>query len=185
MPDPAPSTATVRDGGADSLDTGRLSRGLVAAMRVVVAMLWFQNLSWKVPPDFGRSEGGGLYGWAEEGVTHPVLAPYAWLLENVVLPQFTLFGYLTLFAEFAVGVLLLAGLLTRFAALLGIAQTVAITLSVLNAPNEWHWSYFLMLVCHVLLFAVAAGRAHGLDGLFRPRWRTSSSPLARWAVLAS
>ena len=60
-----------------------------------------------------------------------------WLIENVVLPNFTLFGYLTLLAEASLGAFLLVGLATRFWALVGIAQTVAITLSVLNGPNEF------------------------------------------------
>jgi thiosulfate dehydrogenase [quinone] large subunit len=70
-------------------------------------------------------------------------------------------------------------------ALVGIAQTVAIALSVLNAPNEWVWSYLLMLLAHVALFATAAGRYAGLDGLLRPRWAASPSALARLLVRAS
>jgi hypothetical protein len=46
------------------------------------------------------------------------------------------------------GGFLFVGMGGRFWALLGIVQTVAIDLSVLNAPNEWHWSYFLMLLGH-------------------------------------
>ena len=76
------------------------------------------------------------------------------------------------------GAFLLIGLATRFWAVVGMAQTVVIMLSVLNAPHEWFWSYILMLLVHMALFATAAGRYAGLDGLFRPGWQRSHS----WAM---
>jgi thiosulfate dehydrogenase [quinone] large subunit len=160
-------------------------RGGIAAVRVGVALLWIQNVSWKVPPDFGKNSGGGLYNWTREAVEHEVLAPWAWFVEHVVIPNFSLFGWLTLLVEGALGAFLLIGLATRFWALAGVAQTLVITLSVLRAPNEWHWSYFLMLLIHVALFATAAGRFYGIDGLLRPAWSRSSHPVARLLVRAS
>jgi thiosulfate dehydrogenase [quinone] large subunit len=147
--------------------------------------MWIQNLNWKIPPDFGRARNADLWGFVNDAVTHPVVPAYSWVVQHVVLPNFIAFGYLTLLTEFALGVFLLTGLLTRLWALVGIGQSLAITLSVLNTPGEWHWSYFLMLAAHVLLFAVAAGRAGGLDGLLRPAWRRSTTRLSHWAVIAS
>lgn len=185
----SPPTAAERDVGTgtgpEPLDAGPLARALVAGARIVVALLWIQNLNWKIPPDFGRDRNADLFVFVQDAVTHPVVPAYSWLVENAVLPNLTAFGYLTLLTEFGLGVFLLTGLLTRAWALVGIAQTTAITLSVLNTPGEWHWSYFLMLVAHVLLFATAAGRTGGLDGILRPVWRRSGGRLARLAVIAS
>jgi thiosulfate dehydrogenase (quinone) large subunit len=171
--------------GLEALDTGRLTRPPVAAVRIVVALMWIQNLNWKIPPDFGRARRADLWGFVNDAVEHPVVPAYSWVVEHLVLPNFVAFGWLTLLTEFGIGVFLLAGLLTRLWALVGIAQSLAITLSVLNTPGEWHWSYFLMIAVHVLLFSVAAGRAGGLDGVLRPSWHRSSGLLARLAVLAS
>jgi thiosulfate dehydrogenase [quinone] large subunit len=126
-----------------------------------------------------------LYVFVKDAVGHPVVPAYSWVVEHVVLPHLTLFGYVTLFTEFGIGVFLLTGLLTRAWAAVGIAQSVAITLSVLNTPGEWHWSYYLMISAQLLLLATAAGRAGGLDGLLRPAWRRSDSRLARLALIAS
>jgi uncharacterized membrane protein YphA (DoxX/SURF4 family) len=169
----------------EPLESGRLSRALVAVVRIVVALMWIQNLNWKIPPDFGRSRKADLFAFVQDAVTHPVVPAYSWLVEHLILPNLTLFGYVTLLTEFGLGVFLLAGLFTRLWALVGIAQTVAITLSVLNTPGEWHWAYFLMLAAHLLLFATAAGRVAGLDGILRPLWRHSTGRLARLAVIAS
>ena len=69
--------------------------------------------------------------------------------------------------------------------MLGYYITSAICLSVLNAPNEWEWAYFLMLLAHLAVFATAAGRYWGLDGLLRPVWRYSSHQSASWLLRVS
>jgi thiosulfate dehydrogenase [quinone] large subunit len=145
---------------------------------VGVAFLWIQNVGWKQPPDFGKASNGGLYRFTLFAVDNPVLAPYAWFVENLVLPNFTFFGWLTLLTEGALGAFLLIGLATRFWAVVGVAQSLAITLAVLNAPNEWHWSFFLMILAHVALFATAAGRNFGVDGVMRPSWLQSNGRVA-------
>jgi thiosulfate dehydrogenase (quinone) large subunit len=161
-------------GRADPLSASRLSRVLIGVVRVGVALLWIQNAAWKAPPDFGA-----LRGFTEDGVKHPVLAPWAWLIQHVILPNFTPFGWLTLILESSIGAFLLIGLATRLWALVGIGQTIAIALSVLYTPGEWAWSYFLMLLAHLTLFATAAGRFYGLDGVLRGRWLASPGRLPR------
>jgi thiosulfate dehydrogenase (quinone) large subunit len=154
-------------------------RGGVAAARVGVALLWIQNVEWKVPPDFGENTQRGLFEWTSWAVDREVFAPWAWFVEHVVFPNFVFFGWMTLLVEASLGAFLLIGLATRFWALVGVAHTVVITLSVLRAPNEWHWSYFLMLLMHIGLFATAAGRCYGIDGLLRPAWARSSHAMGR------
>ncbi len=148
-----------------------------AALRVTAGLLWLSNIGWKTPPDFGRSADGcsGLCRFVEAGVEDAVIPPWAWVLENLVSPNLGLFGYVTLAVEFLLAVLLLSGTLTRVAALVGVAQSAAIGLSVANAEGEWYWSYLLMAALHVAVFAMAAGRYYGVDALLRqrpglPRW---------------
>ena len=165
----------------------RTARLLIALVRVGVAFLWIQNSYWKVPPRFGEGSTPpeGLYQFTRYAVDYPVFAPYAWLVEHVVLPNFIVFAWATLLVEACIGAFLLVGLATRFWALVGAAQSLVITLSVLRAPNEWHWAYYLMILAHLALFAVAAGRAGGLDGVLRPVWRSSDGRLAPLLLRAS
>jgi thiosulfate dehydrogenase [quinone] large subunit len=164
----------------------RMNRAMIAVVRGGVGLLWLQNVGWKIPPDFGRGDPpSGLFLSASHAVTHEVFHPYAQLVEQVVLPNFTFFGWMVLLVEASLGAFLLIGLATRFWAVIGVAQTVVIMLSVLNAPHEWWWSYVLMLLAHLALFATAAGRYAGLDGLLRTDWQRSHSPLARLLVRAS
>lgn len=159
--------------------TPAASKAGIAVVRVGVALMWVQNAGWKYPPDFGEKNNGALYRFTRFAIDHEVFPPWAWFVEHVVLPNYTFFGWATLLVEGSLGAFLLVGLLTRFWALVGIGQSLVITLSVLNAPHEWHWSYFLMLLAHLALLATAAGRAYGIDGLWRPAWQRSRSPVAR------
>jgi len=58
-------------------------------------------------------------------------------------------------------------------------------MSVMNAPHEWEWSYYLMILAHVALFATAAGRSYGLDGVLRPSWRRSDRWFSRPLMMVS
>jgi thiosulfate dehydrogenase [quinone] large subunit len=159
--------------GVEELASSRLTRALVAAVRILVALVWIENLSWKRPPEFGNRSNPpeGLYEWTLNGVRHEVFGPWAWFVDSVVLPNFVFFAWMTFVVEACLGAFLLVGLATRFWALVGIAQTMAIIFSVLRTPNEWFWAYFLMVAAHALLFAVGAGRAFGVDGVLRPAWQ--------------
>jgi thiosulfate dehydrogenase (quinone) large subunit len=162
--------------------SSRMDRAVIAIVRIGVGLLWIQNVGWKTPPDFGHGDPPiGLYRSASYAVSHEVFHPYAVLMERLVLPNFTFFGWMVLLVEASLGAFLLIGLATRFWALVGVAQTIVIMLSVLNGPHEWLWSYVLMLLVHMALFATSAGGYAGLDGLFRPDWQRSRSWLMRGA----
>jgi len=169
----------------DAPEVTRASRIMIAALRCGVALMWIQNVAWKVPPDFGRANNDGLFFWAGLAVSHPVFAPYSTFVDAVVLPNIEVFGWFTLFIEGGLGAFLLIGLATRFWAVVGIGQTLAITLSVLFAPNEWQWSYYLMGLAHLAILATAAGRCYGVDGLLRTSWSASSGRLSRLMLKVS
>ena len=161
----------------DALST-RSSHVAIGAVRIVAGLLWLANLEWKRPPDFGRNQKNGLYKYVDGAVAHPVFAPWSWVVKHVVLKQYTMFGWTTLLLESMLAALLLLGLWTRPVALVAALNSVAIGLSVLHYPNEWPWSYYLMIALHVLLFATAAGRCVGLDGV-----RAAGDEARRRAVL--
>jgi thiosulfate dehydrogenase [quinone] large subunit len=173
-------TTHFKTGTQPATGESSMEHWLIAALRIGVAFLWIENAGWKRPPDFSS-----LRRFTEFAITDPVAPPFSWLVENVVLPNLTFFGWMTLLLEASLGAFLLLGLATRLWALIGIAQSVTIMMSVLNAPNEWEWSFYLMILAHLALFATAAGRSFGLDAVLRPRWAMSPGVMPRLLMRCS
>ena len=136
-----------------------------AALRILLGLMWLYNVAWKRAPDFGREAGNGLYKFTSYAVSDPVFPPYSWVVEHVVLKAFTPFGWLVLAMETLLAVLLLTGAWVRLAALVGVAQSLAIGLSVAYAPHEWPWSYWLMIGAHVAILGSSAGRVLAVDAV--------------------
>lgn len=159
------STTAGRSGGVPAVDRwqDRVVHATPGVLRVGAGLLWLSNVGWKVPPDFGRGQDRcrGLCAFVAHGVEYGVVPPWRWLLEQVVSPNLGLFGWVTLAVEFVLAATLLSGRFTRTAALLGMGQSLAIGLSVANAPDEWYWSYALMVLLHLGVFATAARTVPG------------------------
>ncbi|MEO6570246.1 MAG: TQO small subunit DoxD, partial [Ilumatobacteraceae bacterium] len=137
--------------------------------RIAVGLLWLANLHWKVPNDFGEASGGGLYKYSASVSRHSPFAPFTWITEQIILPNFQFFGWFTLITETLLAALLLIGYRTKLVALAGAAMAVPIMLSVIyyDRADEWSWSYLLMIAAHVLLYASDAGGHLGVDGVLR------------------
>jgi thiosulfate dehydrogenase (quinone) large subunit len=163
----------------------RWGRASLVVLRLALGVLWLSNSGWKRPPDFGEERGVGLHRFTSFAVEHEVFPPYAWFVETVVLPNFRVFGWVVLVTEALLGAFLLLGLLTRFWGLVGAAMSLSIALSVLMAPEEWPWAYYLMIGAHLVVAGAAAGRWFGLDGVLRPVWGERRSRPARWATWLS
>jgi uncharacterized membrane protein YphA (DoxX/SURF4 family) len=153
-------------------------------VRLLVGIMWLHNAAWKVPPHFGEADRSGLFVFTSYAVSHPVFPPFSWVVEHLVLPQFVAFGWAVLIVETILAVLLLSGSFIRIAATLGVAQSVAIGLSVARAPHEWPWSYVLMVAVHLLLLFAGAGRYLAVDALRADR--AEGLGLSRfWGVLST
>jgi hypothetical protein len=166
----------------------RASGIALAALRILAGLMWLANVIWKLPPDFGEGGRTGLWFWTHLAVDHPVLPPYSWLVEHLVLPNFTAFGWLTFVVETLLAVLLLTGTAVRLAALIGIGQSLAIGLSVAEAPNEWPWAYAMMIGIHVALLLGPSAQYAAVDAVRAASATGSAAPVARrllggWGVV--
>ena len=126
-------------------------------LRWAAGLLWLSNVSWKIPPQFGEAGGGcgGLCNFIGDGAENPVLPGSAWMLEQIIGPRLGAFGWVILFVEASLAALLLSGRFLRVAAVVGIVQSFAIFAAVANAPEEWYWSYFLMIALHLAILVTA------------------------------
>jgi thiosulfate dehydrogenase [quinone] large subunit len=140
---------------------------VLAGARIFLGVLWLANLAWKLPPDFGRDDPEGLLYNFELAADHAVGAPLRTLANDVLIPHFTLFGWIVFLVELAIGLSLLLGLWTRIGALLGVGQAIAITLLVVRAPDEWIWTYLLLIAMSLVVALTPSGARLSVDARLR------------------
>jgi thiosulfate dehydrogenase (quinone) large subunit len=149
----------------------RLQQAAIVIMRVVLAVLFFSQLGWKMPPTFGcppdfafttaNAEGRlqrttGLCDWigVEEVWSerpHPLLggaidiAPLAQLnglfLRNVVQPNIQWFGYIIWGSEAFIFVSLLLGLFSRLGGLVALGISGQLLVGLAGISNPYEWEW--------------------------------------------
>jgi uncharacterized membrane protein YphA (DoxX/SURF4 family) len=161
----------------------------LALVRILYGYLWWQQSGWKVPSDdFGRKSGGGLWYWVHQEIQYPTLPAYRDFLVNVMIPNWTFFGWMTLVTETFIGVTLMLGLFTRFGALVALGMAANITVGILSVPHEWGWTYTMLIMFPALFLLTGPGRSVGIDALLAPRLERAAvgghrlARLARWLV---
>ncbi len=98
-------------------------------------------------------------------------------IDNVVKPNIRWFGWLIWGSEAFIFVSLFFGIVSRLGAFvaIGMSAQLLVGLAGISDPYEWEWSYNLIFLLSVLLFAFAPGRIFGLDALLRPRLQAAAA----------
>ena len=118
------------------------------------------------------------------GVTITPLARLnAVLLDNLVIPQIRLFGWLIWLAEFWIFLSMLLGLFTRLGALVSIGVSLQLYVGLANIPRpfEWEWAYGTIVLLSIAMLGAVAGRTFGVDAWLR---RRLAGPAKRGSRLA-
>lgn len=163
----------------ESMPVDGLGRiGMIVA-RVIYGYLWYTQLLWKLPPQFGcpadfavsTSQGrtSGLCDWVGVMVIYSKLPLQAKLVERFVAPNMAWFGWVVWLMEAFVAVSLILGLFTRLGGLAALVQAINLYIGVTAAPFEWYWTYGMLSILGLIFLAVPTGRVWGLDALIRPR----------------
>ena len=155
--------------------TQRLPGLFVGLFRIMFGILWLQAALQKAPWVI-NAQGqrfGWLSNWLWTETQHPTFGFYKALLESMVLPHFTFFGYLSFVVELALGISLLLGLLTVLSGIGGALWQFNIALGSYSVPGEWHWLWPLLIVPHLVFAHSHAGRSVGLD-FFLQQWLARS-----------
>ncbi len=154
----------------------------LALIRIFVGYLWFQQLFWKMPPDFA-----GLYPYIIRESQHTIIPGYGYILQNTFLNSCTSLhtaSGCTFFvplaasvwiAELIVAMSLMFGVFTRFGAILGVVLAAQLYVGLAYAPGEWYWTYGMLVLLCLVLTAIPAGRRLGVDQWLAPRLHAAAS----------
>ena len=172
----------------------------IAIASIGLGYLFFTQLWWKLPPDFGCRNDftrGGLCFFLEHAVTEadasnkllkaeivgsspgPELSVpiglatqlNAAFIESFVQPNIRWFGYVVWGTEAWIFLSMCLGFFSRLGALAAIGMSMQLMIGLAHTPNEWEWSYILMVLLSIAMFGLAPGRYFGLDRLLRPRFK--------------
>lgn len=137
----------------------------VALLRVVIGFLFFSSALSKAPwNDFG---------WFGKAVQNNIdfFAFGFWRDFNlhVVQQNLALFGWLQFLIEFAIGFLLIVGLLTVLTSFLGQFWVLIIWVSAAAWPDSWVWTYIMLFLMMFLFWTAKAGRSFGLDQIIQDK----------------
>jgi uncharacterized membrane protein YphA (DoxX/SURF4 family) len=147
---------------------------------------WWQQTLWKLPPLFAQDPTAplttGLAYWMSQIGKFSAIPLQGEVFSQIVLPHFYVFAPIVYAAEVLVAVSLMLGLFTRAFGLFGALQILNLWLGLYNAPGEWPWTYFFLLLLQLMFAVHCYGRSLGLDALLSPaagspRSQSSSSRL--------
>ena len=153
----------------------------LAMLRIAYGILWLQQAMWKVPPDFGLARGDGLFYWTKQMAMFSFLSPHKFFVESVVLPHFILFAWMTLLTELFIGVSHVLGVVNRLGAVAALGMSVNLWIGLARHPNEWPWSYLMMIGFAILFASTHPGRVFGLDGVLSRRLGEPIGAPKSWA----
>ena len=142
----------------------------LAILRVAYGILWLQQTTWKLPPDFGMAKGNGLFYWTNEMAKYSFLPPHKFFVTSVVLPHFLVFAWLTLLTELFIAFSHILGIANRLGALAALGMATNLLVGLGRDPAEWIWSYLMLVGFAVLFLSTHPGRVFGLDGVLARRF---------------
>jgi hypothetical protein len=135
----------------------------LAGVRVFMGVFWLVNLLWRLPTDFGGGDYWGVPHILETARHHGISPPVRCLVVHVLAPHMTAVGWVVFIAGLLTGLSLVFGIVTRLGAALGLLQAIVLTLFLGNAPGEWLYGYFMLVLLSSLLLLLPVSRRLRLD----------------------
>lgn len=159
----------------------------LACGRIALGAYWLWEQHWKLPPEFGVHDPRGLMFSFQSSIEHPTLGLYRTFLQDLVVPNFFLFGWLVFVAETLIGLSLTLGVLTRAGALLGTLQSINLLVAQ-GATEEGPWIYVGLIAANVAVLLTPSNRRLSVDRLLAPKLRAFTSGagivprVVRWMI---
>lgn len=149
-----------------------IKRILFTGIRVWLGVQWFEAGMHKVGAAAwtGANAGAAVTGFANGAIAkaageNPVVQGwYASFLEAVVLPNASIFGHLVAWGELLVGIGLIVGAFTGFAAISGMMMNLAFLLAGTISTNP-----ILLVAAIIILAGINYAQFFAVDAYLRPR----------------
>jgi hypothetical protein len=143
--------------------------------RFIIGTMWWQQTLWKLPPYYTDQPDqpltSGLHYWLTQMADAAWIPLQADFVKNLVIPHFDLFAPAVYGLEVLTAVSLMLGVFVRFWGIIGALQVLNLWLGLYDAPGEWPWTYFFLLVLQIIFAINHFGRSLGVDALIAERFQ--------------
>jgi thiosulfate dehydrogenase [quinone] large subunit len=163
------NAGAARRGAATTVDVGPVFGLALAIMRIYFGLVFFTNGLAKFAPSIAHTPFGflidnpGAKGILTFYAHKNQVGLYRSLVDQFILPNWNFFGPAEGLVELIVGALLVLGMFTTLAALVGALLQLHLQFASLFS-NQWLFEYSVEWIPLLVLAAVGAGRWYGLDG---------------------
>ena len=166
------NAGSIRIGSATAVEIGPLFGLGLAVLRIFFGVVFLSNGLAKFFPAIAHTPIGFLI---DNAGAKGILVFYAHknqvglyrnLVDQVIVPNWALFGVAEAVVEVVIGLLLVLGLLTPLAGLIAALLQLHLQFASLFS-NQWVFEYSVEWIPLLVLAAVRAGRWYGLDSLRR------------------
>ena len=168
-----------------------LTIGLAAVLtvfRLWSGYLWFSELGWKAPwanagfgcdtYRFSPPPGQQLHGlcdWMQREVQYPTIGFYGDFVKNIVIANFDLFAWLTIFTETFITISLILGLLTRLGGLVGTLWGLSLLIGLVSVPGESVFTYLPFIIPPAIFAVIGARNQFSVDALLAKNYEKWAS----------
>lgn len=143
----------------DFIRNNRIVAGILTVLRIYIGYTWFMGGLGKVTGGSFDASGFIQGAIAQAGGDHPAVQGWwAAFLESVALPNAGMFSFLVMWGEVLVGLALILGIFTNFAALMGVTMNFAFLFSGTVSTN----AQMVLITVFLIVAGFNAGR-YGLD----------------------
>lgn len=151
------------------LFTNTVSGYIWLVLRLYLGYQWLTAGIGKFTDDawIGENAGAAVTGFMTGALDKDIAGWYAWFIENLVIPNATIFSYVVVFGEILVGLGLIVGLLTGIAAFFGGLMNMSFLLAGTVSTNPE-----MLLIAFLLVMAWKVAGWYGLDRWALPRLGT-------------
>jgi uncharacterized membrane protein YphA (DoxX/SURF4 family) len=143
----------------------------LAVGRIALGAYWLWEQHWKLPPEFGVHDARGLMYSFQSSIEHPTLGVYRTFLQDVVVPNFYVFGWLVFVSETLIGVSLTFGLFTRAGGVLGTLQSMNLLIAQ-GGTEEGPWLYLGLIAANLAAALSHSNRELSIDQVLAPKLRS-------------
>jgi uncharacterized membrane protein YphA (DoxX/SURF4 family) len=174
---------------------------ILTVFRLWAGYLWFSELGWKAPwtnagfgcdayrfnPPTGQQT-HGLCDWMQREVQYPAIGLYGDFVKNIVIPNFDLFAWLTIFTETFITISLIFGILTRLGGLIGAIWGLSLLIGLVGVPGESLFTYLPFIIPPAIFAVIGARNQFSIDAWLAKnyeKWASGSNPLGKLLKLAT